>query len=214
MLFQPEHLFQPSYNKTIQKMDGFYIVDNFLKNFETVQQCLYDCPHENYHMSKDGRNFKDYYDCRTFFRNVTPDENLVEERKKYFTYLINAIEEWEHHAPHWDPAFYFNIFKMGDRKLEAGKEWGQVPHVEDSINMIVYIDRVCEGGTALYKKQYSIEQQEPDDALMDLTDYEYDLVEAKPNRMVLFDGNRLHGAMFNDYSKYYNEPRINMVQFF
>jgi hypothetical protein len=214
MIFQPEHLFQPSYNENIQKMNGFYVVDNFFKNFKMVQKCLYECPHENYHMSESSRNFKDYYDCRTIFRNVTPDESMVEKRKKYFSRLLNSTKEWEHHNPHWDPAFYFNIFKMGDRKLAANRRWGQVPHIENTINMIIYIDGISDGGTALYKKNYNIEQQETDDALMDITDYEYDLIEARPNRMVLFDGNRLHGAAVNDYDKYRNEPRINMVQFF
>ena len=88
--------------------------------------------------------------------------------------------------------------------------------------MVVYLDKISSGGTALYYETDEKMMQHMKDAgdgdletynLMDISGLNFEVLQSKPNRCVIFDGNIWHGMYVEDHDKYRDEWRFNYCQF-
>ena len=81
------------------------------------------------------------------------------------------------------------------------------------INILVYLDKVEDGGTAVYESAW-IPNREGEGLLQPvegtwICPMSFD----KFNRCVMFTGNKMHGAYINDYNKYKDDWRLSQVFF-
>jgi hypothetical protein len=86
------------------------------------------------------------------------------------------------------------------------------PHYDtDMLNVLTYIDKHADGGTAIYE-DIDVENKEGANLIIDVSAYKIkEIIPAKPNRCVIFSGNKLHGAYINDNNIYYNNWRITQA---
>jgi hypothetical protein len=87
------------------------------------------------------------------------------------------------------------------------------PHVDYYLNCIIYLDKICSGGTAIYDIK-NLDNHEHLNLLYDVSNVPFKLIQAKPNRLVLFNGDRFHGGYISDHTMYETNWRINQVVFF
>jgi len=216
-----DDLFELNPDYEIVSFDGeVLIIDNWYKNFDAIQEFLQNTPVARFEtdsgVEKDDKNFVDYYDCRLVLTNTALNSK--------YNATIAEIESLIHkHAPtdvsvrfHNQNALVFNYFKHinppEDHKSQA------LPHVDSyGMSVLIYLDKVCSGGTAFYG---TVPDETGGTGIRDLTEYRKKfkfvptrVIEAKPNRMVVIKGRDWHGAFIEDHSKYVDEWRINQVHF-
>jgi len=113
----------------------------------------------------------------------------------------------------------FQSINITDTKMQ------HYPHIDSpldtpdhlsTLNMLVYLDKEEDGGTAVYGGSW-IHNDEQNNLLYPVED-RFDIqhiIPAKFNRCVIFAGNRLHGAYINDYNKFMGDKwRYTLVRFF
>lgn len=190
--------------------NGIIVVDDVYKNYEKIHSMLQNMPVAKWKTSSTSKNFIEYYDCRaTLASPFVVKENVAIVKliknliKEYFnqdnTLLENDILDF---------GFYKNIKKDVPNFLQ------HFPHKEDSFNCLVYIDKICSGGTALFDTDQHIVNQEHVHVLCDVSMYPIDLITARPNRLVIFPGNTYHGAFIENHNLYVDNWRIVQLMFF
>ena len=214
-----DELFELNPDYKFVSWDGeVLIVDNWYKNFDKIQKVMEQQTPVRFETdSNDGineNNFKDYYDCRVVFTstsNNTKYYNTIQEIEKIINENIMPIKLSTQQGVLFN---YFKYAEAPENNIQA------IPHTDGghALAGVIYIDNICSGGTALY--DYKPENT-TGSGVVDISNfnkkYNYKLkrvIEAKPNRLVLYKGDQWHGAYIEDNKKYVNKWRINQVHFF
>ena len=121
----------------------------------------------------------------------------------------------------WSRLYEFNCFKTSnvfDKKMQ------HYPHIDSALgtpdhlstlNMLVYLDKQEDGGTAIYDGEWITNDENI--SLLYPVEERFNIrqvIPAKFNRCVIFPGNCMHGAYINDYNKYCEEWRFTQVTFY
>lgn len=203
------------------EFDGLVLtIDNFYENADEIHDSLMSrrFPLWKYNSERNSRNGIDYKDCRII-------DNIGHPSRKYFAdmdRILHLCKQYWHKGDYqWDNVYEFNVFQP---IKEYSKEYQHFPHIDSSfdtpdkystLNMLVYLDKVEDGGTAVYEGEWITNDERfnlmyPVEEIFTVER----VIEAKFNRCVIFPGNRLHGAYINDYSKYTGDNwRISQVRF-
>ena len=216
--FVAERLFKPNYSWEMETHENYIVIDNFFEDFDSIYDYMYNSHHENWKIGSNERNFIDYYDCRTVINNTWPDQELIDKRMEYYFQLGKFC------APDIPVSiqrtFSFNIWSIVTP--EVSKDLQVIPHKERALNMVVYLDKISSGGTALYYETDEKMMQHMKDAgdgdletynLMDISGLNFEVLQSKPNRCVIFDGNIWHGMYVEDHDKYRDEWLYNYCHF-
>jgi hypothetical protein len=131
-------------------------------------------------------------------------------------------KHWWKHQYHWSALYEVNCFQtinVFDPKMQ------HYPHIDSplgtpdemtTLNLIIYLDKIENGGTAIYEGAW-LENREHESLLYPVED-DMDLEQVVPhkfNRGIVVAGNRLHGAYIEDYNKYSGDNwRFSQVLFF
>ena len=195
------------------------IIDNYYENPEDVYEFVQkrDVPLWKYNEERNSPNGTDYLDCRIVDKIGHPTRGWVNSIER----LANVARQYWHKGDYsWRDDFEVNCFKtinVLDNKLQ------HYPHIDGNfddpddcsvINVLVYLDKVEDGGTAVYESAWIPNNEgegllQPVEEIMDLA---Y-VIPAKFNRCVMFTGNKMHGAYINDYNKYKDDWRLSQVFF-
>jgi hypothetical protein len=208
--FCPEELFEINSNYKVTSFDNdILIIDSWYKNYEDIEKVLQNMSIPNWKKHSEGRNFIDYYDCRTSIPVNFPTNNLdkiisnyPKIISKFFGENVNLLK---------NNPFEFNYYKNNVKNVSSNLQ--HFPHIDFDFNCIIYLDSVASGGTAIYDVEY-LENVEEYNLLHNVSKYNKHLIEAKPNRLAIFKGNRYHGGYINNHDDYFDKWRFNQVLFF
>lgn len=185
----------------------YWYIDNFYKNVDLLERVIYESYVPNWKICEGSRNFVDYYDCRVQLPILISDlhVNLYKCIRKLCPKFKNIAYP--------EDMIDFNVFS--DIKGEFGNQIQQYPHVDDAANAIVYIDQISQGGTAIYENNKNIENLEQENLAYDISDLKVlEIIPAVRNRMIIYDGDYLHGAYIKPHTYDEGNWRINQVLFF
>jgi hypothetical protein len=219
-VFDFDELFKFSGNFETQ-YDGLVLtIDNFYENPDEIYRFITkrDFPLWKYNSERNSKNGIDYNDCR-----IT--DSIAHPTRKYYADMDRVLHEcrkyWHKGDYNWNNVYEFNIFQtktVFDNKLQ------HYPHIDSTfntpdrlsvLNMLVYLDKEENGGTAVYEGEW-ITNDERFNLLYSVENlFKIErVIPAKFNRCVIFPGNRLHGAYIDDYTKYSEDGwRISQVRF-
>lgn len=202
------------------EFDGFCLtIDNFYNNADTLHDHIMnrDFPLWKYNAERDSQNTIDYYDCRI-------NDNVSHPTRKYFADMDRLLHfcrkyYWAGHYT-WSNFYEFNLFKsitIDDKKIQHYPHTDEeltTPDNRSTLNMIVYLDKNDDGGTAVYNGEW-ITNDERFNLMYPVEErFTVDrIIPAKFNRCVIFPGNRIHGAWVDDYSKVKDSWRCSQVRF-
>ena len=206
--FIVEELFKLNPNSKITYHDDWVCIDDFYEDIDKIQKAFEHMYVESWKMSQWSRNFKDYYDCRPMFANWEPLQEMIDARLKPLNKLIGQLVSWQDVGI--EKSLAFNVFKHKKENLPLTMQ--HHPHYDtDMLNVLTYIDKHADGGTAIYE-DIDVENKEGSNLIIDVSKYKIkEIIPAKPNRCVIFSGNKLHGAYINDNNIYYNNWRITQA---
>lgn len=197
------------------------IIDDFFENAEDIYNHITnrDYPLWKYNPESRTRNHIDYNDCRITDTighptriNEIENQRLLDLCRQYF---------WKGHYD-FKHIIEFNCFQT---ITQFDNKYQHYPHIdsrldasdEDStLNMLVYMDKEDDGGTAIYGGEW-ITNDENIDLLYPVEDIFtlQRVIPAKFNRCAIFAGNRMHGAYINDYNKFKDDKwRYTFVRFY
>ena len=223
--YVPEQLFDLSDNYKIVMENDVIIVDNIYKNYDEIYDLITNMPVPIWKYTASSHNFKDYYDCRPILKNWPrlgfPSVHLQHQNVNE---ILEIIGDYYGELRLLEPVrvydFEFNFFKHIN--LPPSSDYQFQPHLDYPYAGIVYLDKVCSGGTAIYdvdpflnKGEHKELEKEEDNVMADVSKFKIKhLIPAKPNRLVLFKGKQIHGGYIADHSAYLNDWRINQIMFF
>ncbi len=197
-----------------------FFIDNYYEDPEGIYNHLQkrDIPLWKYSEERESPNGIDYVDARIV-------DKVGHPTRLWWNSIQRVLDicriQWHQGEYEWRDDIEVNCFKtktIFDNKLQ------HYPHIDGNfsdpdneavINMLVYLDKEEDGGTAVYENAW-VENREhlgliqPVEEMMDLKH----VIPAKYNRCVLFLGNKMHGAYINDYKKYEHNWRYSQVMFF
>lgn len=192
-------------------------VDNFFKNYEQICELTDDTMVARWKGTHpQSRNFIDYYDCRTVFGHNKGDE--IQRQK--FLKLMSLVEELLNKKLNMSQlndtlVYVLSYFKHLKKNVDSQLNF--IPHRDTgNLNLIVYLDTVCNGGTAFYNKvpEYGKEVTEEINVLMDVSNSDFQFfAKSVPNRAIIYDGNRPHGGYIDTHNTYYYNWRKTCVMF-
>lgn len=202
--------------------DNCIVIDDFYENIEDIHDYLTSrnsYPLWKYDAESDTRNSIDYNDCRVIDKIAFPNRVITSRYEN----LLNVCRKFYHRGEyHFDWVFEVNCFQT---KTVFDSNLQHYPHIDSdfgapddfcTLNMIVYLDKQEDGGTAVYDGAW-IRNNESINLLYPVEE-EFELnkvIEHKYNRCVIFPGNRLHGAYINNYESYSGDKwRYAQVNFF
>ena len=189
--FIVDQLFEINEELGIAFIDDVIYIDNFYKNYEKIYELLNNTSVPNWKISPNSKNFVDYYDCFFGIDNTYCSEKYVNGIMKIGGLISQFFKEEKKITPR-STNFNFNIFKT-----------------------IIYIDKICSGGTALYPDIERLHNTEQIDLFYDTSKINKKIIRAKPNRLAIFKGEQYHGGYIEDHNAYTGENwRINQVMFF
>jgi hypothetical protein len=210
--FVHHHLFEINDNLEIKKESlgnyNYFYIDNFYKRSEDIYQMFQDSWVLNWKLDSNGKNFKDYFDCRLTV--PLKNHNFYNENKttNWLKTVLNLQNEE-------CSVLATNIFSWINPPSSKNIQFK--PHQDPSYNILVYLDKINSGGTALYPKIEKDMTPEEMDIRQDITAMKEDIqiIPSVFNRCVIFDGGIPHGGYIEDHSKYSNGNwRYNTVYFF
>ena len=209
--FLVDELFKISNNIFPYVEDNVIIIDDVYENFNDIISILETIPAPNWKISEKSRNFKDYYDCRPIINNFGGPNtdwlfNVISNLIK-ITYSADNIK-WQNRNEKT-----FNAFKIINTP-DINKDMQLRPHIDSKFAAITTFDFINSGGTAIYNINYKLSGSESENIFFDVTNIPKKIIQSKPNRMIIFEALKYHGAYMEDYSKYLNDWRINEVLFF
>lgn len=210
--FIPEDLLEVGDYEVVSCDNDILIVDNWYKNYDQLYEVLSAMPVQRWKWSETGKNFVDYYDCRSVINMHYPSEhkldNFLKEVGNVITdNLISEVQEFQIIGGLLEFNFYKNI------KENVSNNMQHYPHIDFAYNYIVYLDKVSSGGTALYPNMKALPDGESDNLLFDVSAYDKTVIHAKPNRLVIFPGDTPHGGYIEDHNAYIDNWRMNQVFF-
>jgi hypothetical protein len=195
-------------------------IDNFYEDPDTLYEWVRnrDYPMWKYTTERNTRNGIDYNDCRITDKIAHPTRIYENEMER----VVNLCRKYFHKGDyHWDRIYEFNCFQtlnVFDNKIQHYPHTDSelaTPDNESTLNMIIYMDKEEDGGTAVYEGTW-LSNDEHLNVLFPVLD-RFELrrvIPAKFNRCVIFPGNRIHGAWIDDYSKYTGDSwRYSQVNF-
>ena len=203
------------------KFDGFCLtIDDFYENAEDLYQHLInsDYPMWKYNPESPTRNGVDYYDCRIVDKVGHPTRIYETEHQR----ILDVCRRYWHKGDYnWSRLYEFNCFKTGDI---TNPRFQHYPHIDSkldipdncaTLNMLVYLDKEEDGGTAVYDGEW-ITNDENMNVLYPVEERFNirTMIKAKFNRCVIFPGNYMHGAWIDNYDKYIDNWRFTQVTFF
>ena len=207
-----DSLFDINPNFKITYNDCVVVVDDWYLNYEDMHKILVNMPVARWKWVEGSRNFIDYYDCRPAFPIHERDNRLSTHQGVEIIKLI--IKEYFGEPRRLDlknKSVVYNYFR--NIKTGISNSFQHYPHYDSDINVLIYLDKINSGGTALYNMPL-IPNNEHVNLLYDVSNYPKMVVNAAPNRMVIFEGKIMQGGYIEDHSKYVNDWRINQVMFF
>jgi len=206
------HLFEINDNlKLVKNKLGPYeyiSIDDFYKRPEDIHQMLEDSWVPNWKINSQGRNYKDYFDCRSAIQLDL--NNGFEKEYKTMNFLKKALNIQEYSCSE----IALNIFTWINT---PEKNIQFLPHQDNNLNVIIYLDKINSGGTALYSQKRKDNPSEELDIQYNIDDIKKNIqvIPSKFNKCVIFNGNIPHGGFIKDHSKYSNGNwRYNAVYFF
>jgi hypothetical protein len=209
--FIPEDLIEIGNYKVVYFKDDILIIDDWYKNYDLMYDVVTSMPLPRWKWHPEGRNFKDYYDCRPTIQINFPD---TEKLDKFFDVLGSIFFEYYKEIVPLnlqEKLLQFNFY----RNIREGvpNVLQHHPHRDYKYNCLVYLDKISSGGTALYRNLISLESNEDTNMLLDVSKYEKFIIPAKPNRLVIFPGSIYHGGYIEDHDLYVKNWRINQIFF-
>lgn len=210
--FIVDQLFEINEELGIAFIDDVIYIDNFYKNYEKIYELLNNTPVPNWKISPNSKNFVDYYDCFFGIDNTYCSEKYVNGIMKIGGLISQFFKEEKKITPR-SSNFNFNIFK--NITHNRSNDLQHFPHIDYAYNAIIYIDKICSGGTALYPDIERLHNTEQIDLFYDTSKINKKIIRAKPNRLAIFKGEQYHGGYIEDHNAYTGENwRINQVMFF
>ena len=205
----------------IADFDGEVLtIDNFYEDPDTLYEWIKnrDYPMWKYNTERNTRNGIDYNDCRITDKIAHPTRIYENEMER----VVNICRRYFHTGGYdWQRIYEFNCFQtlsVFDKNIQHYPHTDSelsTPDNESTLNMIVYMDKEEDGGTAIYEGTW-LSNDEHLNVLFPVLD-RFELrrvIPAKFNRCVIFPGNRIHGAWIDDYSKYTGDSwRYSQVNF-
>ena len=213
----PEDLLEVGDFEVVSNDNGCLVVDNWYKNFEDLYQVVTNLSVPRWKWKEGSRNFVDYYDCRSRL-NINYPEGCEEHKVGAYLGQISQLMQnhFQEHRQLSTPnapnsLLEFNFYKNINQGVSNSMQ--HYPHVDLEYNLIVFIDKVSSGGTALYRNIDQLDNDESQNLLMDISEYERTVIPAKPNRLVIFSGDTYHGGYIEDHNKYVKDWRITQITF-
>jgi len=210
--FLQHHLFEINDNLKPQLNQlgpyQYLSIDNFYKRPEEIYEMLKNSWAEGFKASPSNKNFKEYFDCRI---KIPLIKNGFSEEFKTISYLKSIL------SPILDNLYcdYINtnIFSWINT---PSNNIQFIPHQDESVNILVYLDKINSGGTALYEKMTQASFGDIDIRYSLLTEnIKHYVIPSMFNRCVIFNGNIPHGGYIEEHGKYSNGNwRYNAVYFF
>lgn len=181
------------------------IADYFFENFSEIRKLVKSSPPGNWKYKPEGRNFKDYYDCRIAFPAM---QSLMLQKTHELIFKHFGVR-----TKCYDEVIGVNWFKQINEKRNDYA----FPHSDGNTGKytcLVYLNDVdeCSGGTAFFNRKDTMPTWE------DGTDYwppkdEWSLsavIPMVPNRLVIFPAEYYHAA-YHPENSFYNSPRLTLV---
>ena len=210
---------RPSFDNA--EFDGWCLtIDDFYENADDLYDHLMarQFPMWKYNPESNTRNGIDYYDCRIVDKVGHPTRIYHNENQRLLDVARRYYWKGEYN---WSGLYECNCFKtitVDDPKLQ------HYPHIDSgldtpdncaTLNMLVYMDKEEDGGTAVYDGEW-ITNDENMSLLYPVEDrFTIErIIPHKFNRCVIFPGNRMHGAYIEDYNKYKDKWRFTQVIFY
>jgi len=210
--FEPDTLFEINQNVSVEEYtQGVFIIDSIYKNYNDILSILQNMPVPNWKKEKASKNFVDYYDCRPMIRVSFPTDKSMAIHNFCGSIIGDKYDQSGQIAME-TKMYEFNFFK--NIKENISSDLQHMPHRDYKYAALVYLDNVASGGTALYDNSLHIESNEGENIFYDVSNIEKTVIPAKPNRMVIFDGTKLHGGYIENHNDYVNSWRINQPIFF
>ena len=205
----------------IADFDGEVLtIDNFYEDPDTLYEWIKnrDYPMWKYNTERTTRNGIDYNDCRITDKIAHPSRIYENEMNR----VLNICRKYFHKGGYdWQRIYEFNCFQTiteFDPKIQHYPHTDSelaTPDNESTLNMIIYMDKENDGGTAVYDGTW-LSNDEHHNVLFPVLD-RFELrriIPAKFNRCVIFPGNRIHGAWIEDYNKFCGDSwRFTQVNF-
>ena len=208
-----DQLFEINDGLNVEFSEGVVYVDNFYKNYEEIYKILNNTHVPRWKNHEDGRNFIDYFDCRLELGNFFWNEKFRSKIKSLMQVISHFYSTDIKSLELLTANYSFNYFK--NIKRDVSNKLQHFPHVDGNFNVIVYLDKICSGGTAIYPDIKYLENKEQHNLLYDISGTEALIIPSKPNRLVIFKGDVYHGGYIEDHNAYTGENwRINQVMFF
>jgi len=206
--FRFDDLFKINPDSNVVVENSVIIIDDFFLYYDKVLDYVSNNNVEIWKHSLTSRNFIDYYDCRHRIENFWFQETKFDSK---ISSLINHYYNYNV-SPVGGCCVDFNYFKHKIRGVDSKFQF--YPHIDYDFNLLVYLDEQANGGTAIYDVDNYIKNQEHENVLYDVSDLEKKVIQAKPNRCVIFSGQQYHGGHIDDHDVYYDNWRINLVKFY
>ena len=213
--FQPNELFELNPDRSpVELHENWLSVDNFYKNYDLLFDVLNSMPKESWKADEGTRNFKDYYDCRpAFFDHMGPRNGRLQQMNHLLNHWIDTYlrpNKPSSNLPLVNRC-EFNVFKF---IKEYDHPYQHCIHQDMGWTVLIYLDKVADGGTALYESPFN-QTVESVNLMQDVSEEKViEVIPAKPNRLVIFDGKKWpHSAYFDNHKKYISDWRMNQVMF-
>lgn len=194
------------------------IVDNFYKNPDDINWMLSQAWAQDFKRGDNGRNFIDYYDCRLNIQNNKHFDDKVQQ--SIWNIIGQCFDEFK--VVKKEEPLRFNLFKWINTPEYNIQHYPHTDHWS-KVAGIIYLDKIEEGGTAIYnvgdENRLQIEDiigyTEDEDIRVDIESlsYEYDVIPAVFNRLVVYPGWYMHGGFITNHKAYTNDWRMNQVFF-
>lgn len=185
---------------------SYISIDNFYKRPDNIHDMFEASWVQSWKNDENGKNFRDYFDCRL---SIPMRQHGFYNETKTVNYLKNLLNLQNYHCDKIDTNI-FSWINIPDHNFQFK------PHKDGSLNILVYLDKINSGGTALYRETPSVDVPEQIDIKFDLNNYksDYYVIPSVFNRCVIFDGDISHGGYIDDHSKYSNGNwRYNTIYF-
>ena len=193
-----DELFEINNNLTATLNDvgpyRYISIDNFYKRPEQICHLLSNSWAPNWKLYLSGsNNFKEYYDCKIPF---PAQQKTIQS--------LQAVDLLETDLKHYHcNILYANMFSWINIPTPNIQF---IPHIEDSLNVLVYMDKINSGGTALYENyEHNPDNNLDIDIRHDVKELKYHVIPAEFNKCVIFNGRIPHGKFIETHKKYSKE---------
>lgn len=208
----PNELFRVNPDIKPYMEDDVVYIDDYYADYEKVYECLQNQYVPRWKWGEGTKNFVNYYDCRPRIANGKPTQLFAQEMANINTIIKHFWkEDRELHMAGSD--YEFNYTKH-IKNLPPSNDWAFHPHADANYASIIYLDKVCSGGTALYPDIKHLVNTEHNNLFSDTSKYRKKIIWAKPNRHIIFKATNYHGGYMHDHKEYLNDWRINQVWFY